>query len=376
MINVLHLIYYAGNGSSEKYILSLAEKLHNNTCKFHLGYAVEGPLIEKIRALGVKVIHFPMKSPYDAIAAVRLKTLCKEHSIDIVHTHFLRENYVSVMSKLMGNKVTTIHTGHLLVRNNLLLRLSNSLSALLNDRVIAVSNSVKDRMTAGGMGAKRIEVIYKGIDSTYWQGRRSCMVRREFGIDREDFVVVSVARFSEEKGHMFFLEAIKQFTKLYYQHKDMRDVKVWFLLVGEGELLEHCRNLARMMGIGDRIIFTGYRDDIKSILHSCDLFVCHAKHEGLGVSILEALSAGLPVIATRSGGPVEIIKEQNSCGSLVEFDDVEGLADEMIRFVTDKELYKRCSENSCNAVRGRFDLENMVDRTYSFYIQSLKAGYG
>lgn len=376
MLNVLHLIHYPGSGNSEKYILSLVEKLHNKECRFFLGYSVDGPLVDKLKALGVETIQLSMRRPYDLRAAFKLKALCHERCIDLVHTHFLRENYVSVLSKVLGNRVILVHTHHLLQRGSFAAKLSHHVLSRLNDRITVVSAAVKDQLTANGINPYKIEVIYHGLGVGHWKQNRSYTIRDELGISHDDFLAVSTADFNEEKGHVFLLEAIREFKRMDHRTagKDLPGVK--FLLVGEGEMLEECRRFRDMLGLSRDVVFTGHRDDIQSILHGSDLLISHYNCEGLDAAIPEALLCGLPVLATRSGSTEEIINRKSNCGVLVEYGDTEAFADRLWKLVKDKRFFDKLRKNAVNAVDERFDIENTVKKTYEVYIQSLRAGYG
>ncbi|MGI6776489.1 MAG: glycosyltransferase family 4 protein [Acetivibrionales bacterium] len=375
MLNVLHLINYPGRGGSERYIVSLAEKLHNKKCRFYLAYSEEGPMIDVLKQLGVEVFNIQMKNPYDFKAAKSVKSICKQLSIDVVHTHFLRENFISVFSKLMGNRVVLVNTIHLFAKNNLLINISSFLLNIFVDRTIVVSNSLKKQISALGLSSRRIDVIHNGVDIDFWKGRRSLRARKKLGLDSSDFVITSVARFSEEKGHIFLLEAIKVFKKIARYNKDKIPNNVKFLLAGEGELLEECKGFAKALGVADCVIFTGYQENIREILHASDLYISHSKFETLGISILEALACRLPVVATNSGGPSEILTEENACGLLVDYGDTEGFAGAIGKFITDKGFYKKCRNNAFRTVEEKFNLDKTVEETYNLYIRSLTAGF-
>jgi len=372
MLNVLHLINYPGKGGSERYILSLAEALHDNKCKFHVAYSEDGPMLRQVRKMGIKTYKIAMRSPYDIKAAMQVKKLCRELSIDIVHTHFLRENYIGVLSKLLGNRVVLVNTGHLLAKKNILVKLTDLLFSAATDEIIAVSNAVKEMLVSEGIRPSKISVIYNGVNLGYWKGERNLKAREDFSIGEEEFVVTSVARFSEEKGHLFLLESIKQFQKLRQRSGKGFRRKVRFLLVGDGENLEHCKNLASIMGISDLVIFAGFRKDVRSILHSSDLYVSHSMSEALGISILEAMACGLPVVATNSGGPSEIINEQNNCGILVECGDTEGFAAAVHEIANNTQLYDTFRKNALEIVEKEFNLDNTAESTYNLYIKGLK----
>ena len=374
MLNILHLINYPGKGGSEKYILSLMEKLHDKSCKIYFGYSEPGPMLKRVKALGVQIYNIPMRSPCDVKAAKTLKALCRELSIDVVHTHFLRENCISILSKFLGNRVVIINSNHLLLNTNIFKSLGNGLITLGDDRLIAVSNAVRKHLMAEGVITQKITVIHNGVDIDYWKGRRNYNIRREFGIDRNDFVIVSTARFSEEKGHIFLLESIKQLKKICNSSTEGLFDRFKFILAGDGEMFEESKELAEMLGISGSIFFAGYRSDIKKILHGSDLYVSHSKSEALGISILEALACSLPVVATNSGGPSEIITGKSNCGILIEYGDTDAFAKAIMRFASDSKFYKTCKDNAYKTVEVDFNLDKTVEETYNLYTRSLTAG--
>jgi glycosyltransferase involved in cell wall biosynthesis len=373
MLKVLHLINYPGKGGTERYILSLAEKLHGKGCKFYLGYSEDGPMLKQVKELGIETVHIPMRSPYDLKAATAVKEICKKNLIDVVHTHFLRENYISIFSRIAGNKAALVNTHHMLTENSMILRLFNRIFMLMDDKIIAVSCAVRDKMVSEGIPSPKIEVIYNGVDAEYWGvGNRSMKFREELGISRDDFVITSVARFSEEKGHVFLLEAIKHYKKLASSNPANIGKNVKFVLVGDGELFDRTRKLAGMLGVSDITVFTGYRSDLKKILLDSDLFVSHSKSEALGISILEALACGLPVVATNAGGPAEIINNTTRCGILTDYGDAERFATAIIKLIADKRLYVTFKNNSIKFVRSKFNLDKTAQETYNLYKSCLE----
>lgn len=370
MLNILHLIHYLSGGGTESYIYSLAKKLHNNKCKFYIAYSRPGPGLLLFKDMEIDAIQLDMNSPYDFKAIKDLKNLCEKLSIDVIHTHFLRENYISVFSKIIGNKAAIINTSHVLYQNKKSVMFTNRFITMHNNKIIAVSNAVKEHLIKEGISSNKIQVIYNGIDMDYWSMKREFGIRKEFSIDNDDFVIASVARFSDEKGHHFLLETIALLKEL-IDTKKLKYPKVKFLLVGDGELLCQCKDLAINLGINEDVIFTGHRTDIKSILRNCDLFVCHSKSEALGISILEALACGLPVIATDSGGTNEVINNNTDCGILVNYGDKEGFARAIMKLMMDKALYEKYKENGYNILKEKFNLDKTVEETYTLYSSSM-----
>lgn len=365
MINVLHLINVTGGGGTESYIYSLAKKLHNKKCKFYLAYSKEGPTLKLFQDLGIETIQIHMDSPYDINAAKELRDICREKSIDVIHTHFLRENYISIISKVLGNKSTLINTRHMLFKNSKSVIYANRLMTSFNHKIIAVSQAVKNNLLEEKVNPKKIELIYTGIDLNNWSHGKNQGFRKEFNIKEDELLIASVARFTEEKGHSFFLHSIASMKNNLIDSKD--DIKYKFVLVGTGKLLEDSIKLAKDLNIYDDIIFTGYRSDINYILRDCDFFVSHSESEAFGISILEAMASGLPVISTDSGGSREIVKVDGSSGILIPYGDEAELTEALLKLLRDKKLRDFYSKNGLNLVHEKFSLDNTIEETYNLY---------
>lgn len=370
-INVLQLINYPGNGGSEKYILSLADKLHGDRCRFFLAASTDGPMIEDAKARAIDIHTLPMKYPFDLRAAFKLKRLCKHLSIDIIHTHFLRENFIGVLSKMLGNKAVLINTVHMMDRKHGLIRFANKLMNRFSDAIITVSQAVSDIQLEEGIAADKLNLIYNGVEISCTSGKIASSFRKAHRIGGDEFLISSVARFTEEKGHKFFLEAIYRFKSILEREYGTAMPKVRFIMAGDGVLLEECRKCAADLELSDVIMFTGYCNNVNALLKETDLFVSHSLKEALGISILEALACGIPVIATNSGGTSEIVNEATGCGILVNNGDVNGLASSMIRMVTDRVFYTGCRANAVKTVEERFTLDKTAGDTLELYIRCL-----
>ncbi len=359
-MNVLHLINYTGGGGTERYIYSLAEKLHSKDCNFFLGYSIEGDSLEEFKKLGISTFKLPMKNSYDLKAAKLLATFCKKNSINIIHTHFLRENYIAILSKLFGNKAKIINTRHMLIKNSKLVSLVNRFMTNFNSNIIAVSVAVKELLNKELPG-KNIDLIYTGVDINSWSCNTST-IREELNIGKDQVLITNVARLSKEKGHEFLLRAI-------YQLKEkLKGEKVFkLLIVGDGILLEELSTLTHSLGLSEYVIFTGYREDINNILSGSDIFVSTSKSEAFGISILEAMASKLPVITTNSGGTKEIISINSKNGILINYGDYKSLVNNLENLILDKEIRKNYAINGFNHVSNNFSLDKTASETLKVY---------
>lgn len=146
--------------------------------------------------------------------------------------------------------------------------------------------------------------------------------RVEFGFETDDFVFMSTGQISTRKNHEVIIRALAQIS----------NPKIKYLIVGFGELEEQLKLLAKELDVEERVIFAGYRSDVKELLHSVDAFVFPSLQEGLPVALMEAMSVGLPVVCSKIRGNVDLI-EDGKGGYIYSCHDVDGFAEGMIRIV-------------------------------------------
>ena len=157
-------------------------------------------------------------------------------------------------------------------------------------------------MNALKMHAKRVEYVPGiGIHTEEFKNvvvdRK--VIRSEFGFSDDDFVFMSTGQISVRKNHEVVIRALAK----------VDDVKVKYLIVGFGEEEERLKKLVFELGLQDRVVFAGYRKNVKEILHSVDAFVFPSLQEGLPVALMEAMASGLPVLASRIRGNVDLVED-------------------------------------------------------------------
>lgn len=157
-----------------------------------------------------------------------------------------------------------------------------------------------------------------GVDTRAFQedhGDRK-KLREEFGFNDQDFVLMSTGQISVRKNHEVIIRALQK----------VENKKVKYLIVGFGELEEKLKKLAKELEVDERIVFAGYRADVKSLLHAVDAFVFPSLQEGLPVSLMEAMAAGLPIICSRIRGNVDLVIAGKG-GYIYDCHDVEGFTE-------------------------------------------------
>ncbi len=357
-MNILHLINYAGKGGTERYIENLIDNTHGRLANCFLAYNQEGLLVQKALDRGLEVYNIQMNSPFDLKAAKRVAKLCQQEKIDIIHTHYLRENYIALLSKLFNPKIKVIYTNHIILKDTAVTKLFNTFFTLLQSKVIAISNKAREILIENKHAASKIKVIHHGVNINDYE----YLAKEKQG---EDFIIFCGSRFTAEKGHIFLIKSIAEL-------KNTTNLSFKVVLANDGPMLEQCKVMAGQLGLENYIEFIGFTDKIYELYKKIDIYVNPSEEEALGFANLEVLSYGIPLIATDVGGVSDIINSDTKCGLLVQYGDVSDFAKALNKIMTDADLRKSLSLNAKKAVDTIFSMENMVKKTVALYCEALK----
>ena len=322
-LRVLWLIKGLGPGGAERLLVSQAGATDHDAFTTTAAHLVpwKDHLVGELREQGVDVVCLDGERELDPRWAWRLRALVRERRIDVVHVH---SPYVAAVARLSlrtlpsGTRPAVVATEHnRWPRHAAATRLANRLTIGLDDADLAVSADVRDTM--GPHVRDRVEVLVHGVDLAAVRAAASEReaVRAELGIGPDEVVVGTVANFRAEKGYDVLMDAAAKAVE--------RDARLRVVAVGQGPLEDEMRERHRELGLGDRVLLTGYRDDAVRVMAGFDLFTLASRHEGLPVSLMDALVLGLPVVATRVGGIPEAVDDGVE-GLLVAPDDPDALA--------------------------------------------------
>lgn len=366
MLKVLYLLNYAGKAGTERYVETLVKYLNGEKIQAYFAYNEGGLLVERMQEAGVSVRQIAMRRRFDLKAAKALAALCAQWDIDVVHCHYLREHYTALLAKRFNKKIRVVYTNHFVMANDAVTRISNRWMDKRQDQMIAVCNRGKEQLVANGWSGDRITVIFNAVDPAAWAGdRASSTLRAELGLAEEDFVMLCASRFADDKGHKYLIDSVKRLTEI-------SSVPFTLVLAGDGPLLEPAREQVKRLGLEERVRFIGFRKDIKNLYKGADLYVNSSRHEALSFLIIEAMAAGLPVIATDMGGNRDIVNDEAGCGALVEYDNPESMAQAMKRLMEDPALLARCRENALKTIREKFEIHKLAQATFAVYQKALR----
>ena len=358
-MKILYLINYAGSGGSERYVELLARYYQGSKAECGLCYNIDGPLVEKMKTMGIPVYQLPMKSPLDLGAAKKLAALCREEGYDVIHAQYPRENDIAILSKNFGCKAKVVFTSHLIMEQPPLWRVLNRIFTPKNHAVLTVCTYGRQVLERGGVAKDKIRIVFNGVDAAAAPARDRSVLK-EFGIGDDEKVITILTRFSEEKGVPFLLRAI---AKL----KEQTSVPFRLLLVGTGPDFDRDKELVPRLGIEDKVVLTGFRSDTARLLAASDIYLNSSSSEAMSFAILEALGAGLPLVLTDVGGNPELVNTGAVSGLLAPYGDEEAYANAIRTLLEDDDLRRRFSEAAYAKAKTDFDLYHLLDKLFEIY---------
>ncbi|MDI6782120.1 MAG: glycosyltransferase [bacterium] len=301
-----------------------------------------------------------MRGEWDIAAAWKLARLIDTKGIQLVHLHSAHAHALGLMAaNISGSKPAVVVSRRVdfHLRKNPISWLKYRMGV---NRIIAVSNAVKQVLVSDGICQERIDVVYDGID-VEWFSRDMAgdYLYQELGLNPCYPIVGIIAALAPHKDHKTFLQACSHIKRNNHQ------VFLQFLIVGDGELRWKLQQIVKRLNMQDNVIFTGFRNDIPQILSILDVFVVSSCLEGLNTSILEAQSSGVPVIATKTGGIPEIIRNGIN-GLLVLPQHPESLAEGIMQLINNKTFSSQLAVTAKEDVK-RFNKEVMIDATEAVY---------
>jgi len=235
----------------------------------------------------------------------------------------------------------------------------------LSSIMVAVSTQVRDYAIKREKAREnRLVVIQNGIEPLTKRSKPRATVRKEIGLSADSLMLLTVGRLTIQKGHAVLLEAIAQLAPAY--------PRAQFAFAGDGPLRPSLQIQADRLGIGNRVHFLGVQEDVASLLFASDVFVQPSLWEGLSLALLEALFAGVPVVATRVEGVVDVVEDEKSA-LLVAPGEVDPLAAALVRVIDDRGLRTRIARAGQDRAEKNFGIDKMC-RAYEGLMQGLLDG--
>jgi glycosyltransferase involved in cell wall biosynthesis len=317
-----------------------------------------GPHGARLVTDGVQHVTLPLRRAWDLRAAWKLRQVVRARRIDVVHAHKGRARTLAILAGLFGTRPALVLNRGVSFVPGRLNRLGYNTRRV--DAIVAVCRSIKDDLVRVGVPEGKIEVIYSGTDvRRFHAGVDGTSVRREFGLARGHFVIMQVG----VRSWRGWSDVLAAMCRIAAAAPDARLV----FLGAPPPAIARLSDRARELGIGDRVVVVGPRDDVPGAMAACDVVV-DASWAGLGItgSIREALASERAVVATRLAGMPELVVDGET-GLLVPPRDPDALADAVLRLHANPTWRQDLARAGRKRVEAEFSLDAKVDATERLY---------
>jgi glycosyltransferase involved in cell wall biosynthesis len=371
-IRVLECIRQGKIGGGESHLLNLVESLDRDRFDPVVLSFTEGPMIERLQAMGVEAHVIYTEKPFDIRVWGKVKRLLERLRPDVIHCHGTRaSSNVLWAARSLGIPVLyTIHGWSFHPDQRFPLRQMR----ILGERYITRRTDLNIAVSRanGALGGRYIpgfayELVFYGIDQQKFSpipvpGRKD--VRAEVGIASDAVMVLFIARFTLQKQPLAMIEA---FSRALKEAPDLQ-----LLMVGDGELKAESVALVEKYGIADRVRFQTFRQDVPDVLAAADIFVLPSLWEGLPIGLLEAMAMGRAVIASDVDGTVEVV-EDGVNGRLVPTADlVPAVTKALVELGSDGEKRRRLGKAAGESINEKYNVGRMTRQIEGLYLDVLQ----
>ena len=367
-VNVMHIIEDLENGGAERVLVTLVSGLDPQRFRpVVCCLTKKGRMAAELEGRGIPVVTMNKRPKLDLAMLLRLRQMMRAQKIAIVHTHVFTANLWGRLAAILARvPVLITHEHSTFTVENRYRRWIESGLMRRTHKMIAVSENLRRRFVSEGRFAPdAVMTIHNGVrlqSSPLSEARRE-QLRQELGLEKFDHVIGTVGRFEPRKNYPLLIEAMPMILQ---QHPSAA-----LLMIGAGPEEEKLRQQVRDAGITEQVVFTGYRSDITDLLGVMSTFCLSSTTEGISMAILEALLAGVPVVATQVGGNPEIIPDR-SYGTLVPSGDAKALAEALSETLAHREVALQIATRGQARVRELFSEEHMIRRIEQLYFDCLK----
>jgi len=363
MRTVLHLIETVGIGGAERVVLDLVRRMDRRRWRNIVVVPCDGWLLDRLVEEDIEVIVLEERSSFDIGFLTRVIRLARMRSADLIHSHLFGSAVrAGIVARFLGiPALGTIH-GQVDVGAQERFR-SLKLGIVRNGLrgVVFVSEPLRQScLKTMRLDRRLTNVINNGVDGQLFAPGQNTALRTHWRISPQDFVVGIVARLQPVKGIGTFLAAAAILKAASPNYR--------FVIVGNGEE-QHTRDLIELrdsLGLTEEVVFAGFRADVNDVMRAFDVYALTSISEGFSLSTIEAMASGVPVVATRCGGPEEILSDGQT-GLLVENGSAPAVAKAVERLRLDPGERNRLIEGAREIVLKRYTVDAQVNAYQQLY---------
>ncbi len=361
---VCHVLHTLGVGGAEMLATRLARRFSGLYRTVFACLDELGTLGEELAAEGFPVHVLGRRPGLDLGCVFRLARLLRRERVDVAHAHQYTPFFYALAARRLARHPTilfTEHGRHYPDHPRWKRKIFNRLLLEQRDRVVGVGGAVRQALIRNeGIPSHRVQVIINGIESERFAADRSTRaeVRRELALGSDDLVLLQVARLDPLKDHATALAALS--------HVVHERPATHLLLAGDGPLRGEIEGRARALGLEPHVRLLGTRRDVDRLLAAADVMLLTSISEGIPLTLLEAMAAGLPVVATRVGGVGEVV-EHGRTGLLVQAGDDMTLAQAVLTLADSPVLRNEMGQHGRQRMEQFFSEKRMRERYGELY---------
>jgi glycosyltransferase involved in cell wall biosynthesis len=353
-LRVVQVVLSLAPGGTERLVLELVRRTRAYCDSLVCCLDEEGAWAADLKSEGVPVISLARREGFQPSLGWRIASLVRRHCATVLHCHhYTPFVYGRIAAALTGAGLVFTEHGRLSdSRPSVKRRIVNPVLGRLGGAIFAVSGQLREHMLAEGLPASRVSVIRNGIDpGPPPTAAARCLARRALGLPNDALIVGTAAR----------LDTVKDLGTLLAAFGHLRNsvTSAHLVVLGEGPERQALASQSVALGLNGCVLFAGYRHDIRELLPGMDIFVNSSTSEGISLTILEAMAAALPVVATAVGGTPEVVIS-NETGLLVPARDPYRLAAALLELSASPERRNAFGGQSRKRVLEYFTIDRMV----------------
>ena len=381
--NILYVIENVFFGGGERAIAHVINGLSKERYKVFVACLTDskegtsGAFIREIEG-NAQIIPLDMRNLFNLSNISKLSKIIKQNKIDLIHSQGARADFYVRMASRFAGKAALVSTVATPVEEydinpfkKIIYLMIDRFGERFTDRFIAVAGHIEKKLThLRGIDESKVVKINNGVDTEKYVPdiKIRNLMRDKLSVGSEVVLIGAVGRLTWEKGLSQFINAAKKIEN----DLNLSKADIKYLIAGTGDLRGNLEGEVDSLGLKEKFIFTGFIDDADSILNAMDVLVLPSLREGFPMVLLEAMSVGKPIIASKIDGVNESIIDGKN-GILVEPGDSSALSEAIMGLLRDKEKINGMGQSGRKMALDKFNINRMISAHECLYDEVLKA---